>query len=61
MKVKLGFVNLEGVSVGGGRGFGSWKRKVEEVDNMSNNVGCVNGRIELKCGFVSGGDVDGGG
>ncbi|XP_024374727.1 uncharacterized protein [Physcomitrium patens] len=60
-KAKLGLVNSEGVSVGGGRGSGSRKRKAEEVDNMSNNVGCVNGRIESKCGSVSGGDVDGGG
>ncbi|XP_024373743.1 uncharacterized protein [Physcomitrium patens] len=60
-KAKLGLVNSEGVSVGGGRGSGSRKRKAEEVDNMSNNVGCVSGGNESKCGSVSGGDVDGGG
>lgn len=55
----MGFLNVEGVNVLGGRVVGSWKRKVDEVENGSNNVFCLSLGNELKGGGVFVCDMDG--
>lgn len=58
LKVKLGFLNLEGLNIFGGRGVGSCKWKVDDFDISSNNVGFLIIGNELKFGFVFLIDVD---
>lgn len=55
----MGFLNVEGVNVLGGRVVGSWKRKVDEVEDGSNNVVCLSLGNELKGGGVFVSDMDG--
>lgn len=57
-KAKLGLLTPEGLSVGGGRGAGSRKRKADDSDTSSNNVGSMSSVNELKPGSVPVSDVD---
>lgn len=57
-KAKLGLLTPEGLSMGGGRGAGSRKRKADDSDTSSNNVGSMSSANELKPGSVPASDVD---
>lgn len=57
-KAKLGLLTPEGLSIGGGRGAGSRKRKADDSDTSSNNVGSMSSVNELKPGSVPASDVD---
>lgn len=57
-KAKLGLLNPDGLSLSGGRGAGSRKRKADDSDTSSNNVGSLTGTTELKSGSVLPTDVD---
>lgn len=57
-KAKLGLLNPEGLNISGGRGAGSRKRKADDSDTSSNNVGSLTIGNELKSGSVLPTDVD---
>jgi hypothetical protein len=57
-KAKLGLLNPEGLNISGGRGAGSRKRKADDSDTSSNNVGSLTAANEFKSGSVLPSDVD---
>ena len=57
-KAKLGLLNPEGLNISGGRGAGSRKRKADDSDTSSNNVGSLATANDFKSGSVLPSDVD---
>jgi nuclear receptor co-repressor 1 len=57
-KAKLGLLNPEGLNISVGRGAGSRKRKADDSDTSSNNVGSMTTTNELKSSSILPTDVD---
>lgn len=57
-KAKLGLLTPDGLNNPGGRGTGSRKRKADDSDTSSNNVGSLTPMNQQKAGSMSSPDVD---
>lgn len=57
-KAKLGLLNPEGLNISVGRGAGSRKRKADDSDTSSNNIGSLTTANEFKSGSALLSDVD---